>query len=316
LQAAGELVSGLPDVTFLPVLRRGNVRGAIAAGLTPGEGGLDAAGILEGAASGRISCLVLLGADPLADFPDAALARRGFAGVSTVLAVDTHLNGSSSLARVVLPAAAFGEKAGTTTNVEGRVTPLSQRVTAPGTARADWIIAADLATRLGGDLGVTTLDDLHDQLVTTVPAFAPASRSALAAERDGVLLAAAVDGSIDVGDHQPAPTRNAYDVRLVVSRKLYDLGTALKASPSLGHLAGGPRLHVHPLDLDRLGATTATHLKVSSARTSLVLEAEADAGVPRGLAWLAFNRADAEGRGAGELIDSGAGAIDLRVENL
>jgi NADH-quinone oxidoreductase subunit G len=316
LQAIRELATASPDATFLPVLRRGNVRGAITAGLTPGEGGLDAAGILDAAASGRIGCLVLLGADPLADFPDAALARRALAGVSTILAVDTQLSGSSALARVVLPAAAFAEKAGTTTNVEGRVTTLSQKVNPPGTAHADWIIAADVAMRLGGDLGVTSLDELHAQLVATVPAFAPASRAALDAQHDGVLVAAPPAATIDPGDHHPAPTRNAYDVRLVVSRKLYDQGAVVAASPSLAHLAGVPRLHVHPLDLDRLGATTGTSLKVSSARTSVVLEAEADAGVPRGLAWLPFNQADGDGRGAGELIDNTAGVIDLRVENL
>ena len=70
----------------------------------------------------RSTCLVLLGADPLTDCPDADLARRGVAGAAVVIAVDTFLTDSSQLADVVLPAAAFGEKAGTTTNLEGRVT--------------------------------------------------------------------------------------------------------------------------------------------------------------------------------------------------
>jgi NADH-quinone oxidoreductase subunit G len=315
LEAVRELAA-VPGITFLPALRRGNVRGAIAAGLTPGEGGSDAIGILEGAASGRITCLVLLGADPLADVPDAALARRALAGVETILAVDTFLTPSSSLARVVLPAAAFGEKAGTTTNLEGRVSSLDQKVSAPGTAHADWVIAADLARRLGGDLGYTSLDELHDQLVATVPAFAPATRSALAADRDGVLLAPTPESRIEPGEHERPGTRNTYDVRLVVSRKLYDRGTALTASPSMAGLTVPARLHMHPLDLDRLGAVSGTRLKVSTDRTSVVLEAEPDEGIPRGLAWIAFNRADGDGRPAGELIDGTAPVIDLRVENL
>jgi NADH-quinone oxidoreductase subunit G len=315
LEAVRELAA-VVGIRFLPALRRGNVRGAIAAGLTPGEGGADATGILEAAASGRISCLVLLGADPLADFPDAALARRAVAGVGTILAVDTFLTASSSGARVVLPAAAFGEKAGTTTNLEGRVSSLDQKVNPPGTARADWVIAAELARRLGGDLGYDSLDELHDQLVATVPAFAPASRAALSANRDGVLLAPASDGRVELGEYERPGTRNTYDVRLVVSRKLYDRGTALTASPSMVGLSVPARLHMHPLDLDRLGASRGTRLKVSTDRTSVVLEAEPDAGIPRGLAWIAFNRADGDGRPAGELIDHAAPAIDLRVENL
>ena len=156
LQALQAVLGAAPSATVLPVLRRGNVRGALAAGLTPGEGGVDTSGILQAAADGGVSALVLLGADPLADFPDAGLARRGLAGAGVVIAVDTHLTASSRSAHLLLPAAAFAEKAGTTTNLEGRVTALGQKVTAPGSARADWIIAADLAAALGTDLGVAT----------------------------------------------------------------------------------------------------------------------------------------------------------------
>jgi NADH-quinone oxidoreductase subunit G len=311
-QALAAVLAAAPGATVLPVLRRGNVRGALAAGLTPGEGGLATAAILDAAAHGRIGCLVLLGADPLADVPDAALARRGLEGARTLIAVDTHLTGSAARADLVLPAAAFAEKAGTTTNLEGRVSALSQKVTAPGSARADWIIAAELALSLGTDFGVSTVEEVHDQLVASVPAFAPASASALAAERDGVLLAIAPTSLPDVSTPTVTP-RSSYDLRLVVSRTLYDSGVAVAASPSLAPLAPGGRLHVHPLDLDRLGATTGTALKVSSASASLVLEVEADPGVARGTAWLPFNQPSST---AGALLDSTAPVVDLRLENL
>jgi NADH-quinone oxidoreductase subunit G len=311
-QALAAVLSGAPGAKVLPVLRRGNVRGALAAGLTPGEGGLATAGILDAAANGRIGCLILLGADPLSDVPDAALARRGLEGARTVIAVDTHLTASAARADLVLPAAAFAEKAGSTTNLEGRVSALSQKVTAPGSARADWIIAAELALSLGTDFGAGTVEEVHDQLVAAVPAFASASASALAADRDGVLLTIAPTTLADVTTPTMTP-RSSYDLRLVVSRTLYDAGVAVATSPSLAPLAPGGRLHVHPLDLDRLGATTGTALKVSSASASLVLEVEADPGVARGTAWLPFNQPSST---AGALLDSTAPVIDLRLENL
>jgi len=311
-QALAAVLAAAPGARVLPVLRRGNVRGALAAGLTPGEGGLATAGILDAAANGRIGCLILLGADPLSDVPDAALARRGLDGARTVIAVDTHLTASAARADLVLPAAAFTEKTGTTTNLEGRVSALSQKVTAPGSARADWIIAAELALSLGTDFGVSTVEEVHEQLVAGVPAFAPASAAALAADRDGVLLAIAPTSLADEGPPTLTP-RSSYDLRLVVSRTLYDAGVAVTTSPSLAPLAPGGRLHVHPLDLDRLGATTGTALKVSSASASLVLEVEADPGVARGTAWLPFNQPSST---AGALLDSTAPVIDLRLENL
>ncbi len=120
-------------------------------GLRPQPDGLDAAGILNAAAAGSIDVLVLLGADPISDFPDALLARKAIEGARVVVALDAFLTESSSLADVVLPAAVFGEKAGTTTNLEGRVTTVTQRVTPAGTARADWMVAAELADALGQD---------------------------------------------------------------------------------------------------------------------------------------------------------------------
>ena len=98
-------------------------------GRLPEETGLDAAGILTAAAEGKIQALVLLGADPLSDFPDRALARRALAGAGFVVAVDLFLTESARQADVVLAAAGPGEKSGTTTNIEGRVSVVNQKVT-------------------------------------------------------------------------------------------------------------------------------------------------------------------------------------------
>jgi NADH-quinone oxidoreductase subunit G len=311
LAALALLRERVPGLTVLPALRRGNVRGALQAGLNPGEGGHGALGILEAAARGTIGCLVLLGADPLADCPDTDLARRALEGARRIVAVDAFLNESSSQADVVLAAAVFGEKAGTTTNLEGRVTRVAQQVTPAGTARPDWMIAAELALRLDGDLGVGRVDDLTAGLAAAVPAFAAVTPDALDAHPDGVLVSWPV-GDVPAGT-RTTPARNAYDFRLVASRKLYDDGVATDQSPSLRELAPGTWLYLHPLDLGRLGATEGTPLKVSTARTSLVLDAAADTGVPQGTAWVAWNQPDAT---IGDLIDATNPVVDVRVESL
>ena len=51
----------------------------------PAAAGLDTEGVLRAAADGRIDVLVLLGADPLADFPDLDLAERALAGARTII---------------------------------------------------------------------------------------------------------------------------------------------------------------------------------------------------------------------------------------
>ena len=155
VEAAAVLLHARADTRFLVALRRANVRGAIDMGLAPGllpgrvtlddgrqwfhehwstlpdEEGLDATGILTAAAEGRIDVLVLLGADPVADFRDHDLAQRALAGARTVVSIDTFMNRSTEKADVVLPAAGYAETDGTTTNVEGRISVLERKVTPP-----------------------------------------------------------------------------------------------------------------------------------------------------------------------------------------
>ena len=224
--AAGALHRALPGATFLPALRRGNVRGALDLGMAPGllpgrvtlgagrgwyehhwgaapaERGLDTAGMLAAAAEGRIHALVLLGADPVADFPDRDLARRALTSVGSLIAVDTFVTESSRHASVVLAAAAYGEKGGTTTNLEGRVTRLAQKVVAPGAARADWMIAAELADFFETDLGFESSDDIWDEIERVAPAHAGATLALVRApgRADGVLIPPAGDPAAGARD--------------------------------------------------------------------------------------------------------------------
>src|SRR5204863_8088060 len=106
------------------------------------------------------------------------------------------------------------------------------------------------------------------------------------------------------------PAADAYSLRLVVSRSLYDDGTLVQRSPSLARLASAPALRVNPSDLDRLGVTSGGSVRVTSSRTSLELPVAADPAVPRGGARLAW------GGRAADLIDATSAVTDVRVETV
>jgi NADH-quinone oxidoreductase subunit G len=418
--AAAAVHHARPEARFLPALRRANVHGALELGMSPGllpgrvtiDGardwfaerwptlpavrGLDAAGILRAAADGKIDTLVLVGADPLADFPDRDLAERGLAGARTVISCDQFLTDSVKQADVVLPAAGYAEVDGTTTNLEGRVSTLSRKVTAPGTAQPDWAIAAELTFRLGGDLGVESQAQIAAEIAEVAPAFAGLTHDVLvsAAGRDGVVVAlptlrgngaagpadpaatleaaaadagssgmtgedaasgiagdggaapppedaeptAAAEAAPDAGaggDAEPEhaapadvaeptagvplpvwtvidpPSLDAYSLRLVVTRKLYDRGTLVRSSPSLADLAEPATLRLNPHDFDQLGVAEGDDVRVSSNRGNVTVPTIPDAGVPRGIAHLYFNLA---GGRANVLIDGNAPVTDVRVE--
>ncbi len=504
LDAAAYLLDALPDVRFLPALRRGNVHGALDMGLAPGvlpgraalddarewfltawdtvpaERGLDAAGILAAAAEGRIDTLVLLGADPLADFPDHTLATQALTGARTIVACDQYLTASAAQADVVLPVAGFAEKPGTTTNLEGRVSTLAQAVTPPGTARSDWMIATDLAFRLGADLRLESVDQIWEEIEELAPSHAgitldllrspgaadgvvaPLERAPVtgteagveglavggsdvsitggpstpsAEEHHGEAVAADLDaegaepgpekeaavadaaahasqaaqeqddaaqdpgdggnaaeaarrssegddgrmgeagsagggaeqvrssegddgrigeaGSAGGGAEQarssegddgrigeagsagggadgasgkpgtlsfsapvgvpPVPPADAYSLRLVTTRTLYDRGTLVQHSPSIAGLAPRSTIWVNPADSDRLGVTAGGRVRASTARGSLTAEVTPNPTVPRGIAVVGFNL---EGVSAAELIDASDMVTDVRLETL
>jgi predicted molibdopterin-dependent oxidoreductase YjgC len=280
--------------------------------MRPGKNGLDSRGILNAAADGKIECLILLGADPLADVPDADLARRALAGARRIIAVDTFINESSTLADVVLPGAAYAEKSGTTTNIEGRVTTLAHKVTVTGTCRPDWMIATDLAQRLGTDLGFVDVDDITTAIAAAVDGFEGVTPEALSASPNGLL---SIWPATDAEPVQRAAVadRIAYNFRLVVSRRLYDKAVGTAKSPSLAALAPGGAVFVHPLDVAHVGSPIGADVKVSTSRATIVLPLAADESVQRGTAWIPFNQA---GASAGELIDAAAAVTDVRIESL
>ncbi len=87
-----------------------------------------------------------------------------------------------------------------------------------------------------------------------------------------------------------APKADAYKLRLVTGRKLYDAGVMLSMSPSLAPLAAPPVLRVHPTDLERLGVTSGGTVRLRSNRLTVdAIEVVADHFQPRGTAGVPFN---------------------------
>ena len=309
LQAAAAVFEAVPNAKVLPVLRRGNVRGAVVAGLTPQNDAGDAIDILNAAAAGKIDCLVLLGADPMSDVADAGVVLRALAQVKNLISIDTMLTGSNRNADVVLPAAAYGEKSGTTTNLEGRISNLSQKITPRGTSRPDWMIATELGIALGVDIGVSSLEQLNQKLVATVAAFS-ASKDPRSTRGDGVLMTRETPVSISSSSVK-APERNSYDFRLVVSRTMYDKAQSTLASPSLVGIVNDAAIHVHPSELARIGVADGTNVRVGSEGTSIVAPIKANSRVHRGVAWLPFNHTGVD---INPLLNIKGEVTDVRIE--
>ncbi|MCV3206092.1 molybdopterin-dependent oxidoreductase [Mesorhizobium sp. YC-39] len=114
------------------------------------KSGLKAVDMFRAVADGRIKALWIMATNPVDSMPDAdaveaAIKACPFVVVSDVLAeTDTVRH-----AHVRLPAAAWGEKDGTVTNSERRVSRQRAFLATPGEARPDWWIVAEVARRMG-----------------------------------------------------------------------------------------------------------------------------------------------------------------------
>ena len=336
IEVASVITEELPKAKFLVALRRGNVRGAIDMGLSPGllpgrvplenpndeikkiwakaptVEGLDTAGMLRAAADGQLDVLILVGADPLVDFPDQDLANRGLRGAKFVVAIDNFPTLSVANADVVLPATAYGEKGGTTTNIEGRVSRLAQLVTSPSAARDDWMIASELAWRLGGDLKFSSMEEIWSEIEQVAPSHNGITLEKIWADetRDGILI---TETSIQLAIEPSGetPVVDGYGLRLISGRKLYDAGTQTSNCASLSALAQDAELRVNPTELERLGIQDGSEVTIISTKATGVAIAIADESIPRGTAVLPFNN---PGIRANLFINSELPVTDIRIE--
>jgi NADH-quinone oxidoreductase subunit G len=83
--------------------------------------------------------------------------------------VGHHGDAGAAHADVVLPAAAYTEKAGTYVNLEGRVQHGLRAVFPPGDAREDWAILRALSAVLGKPLPFDSFDECRAAMVAAVP---------------------------------------------------------------------------------------------------------------------------------------------------
>ena len=116
----------------------------------PTARGLAYPDIIEAAVAGKIKALWFIATNPAVSFPNYRLLEQALHEVEFLVVQDGfHPTPTSEFAHLVLPAAIWGEKEGTYTNSERRVSKVNPVVAPPGEARPDFDIFLALAERLG-----------------------------------------------------------------------------------------------------------------------------------------------------------------------
>jgi NADH-quinone oxidoreductase subunit G len=317
---AAHALAARTGARFAYVTRRANDRGALAAGVHPAllpggrrfseaderaqveavwgpvmsvEEGRGTMAILEACVAHQIDVLFCIGADPLRDVPDAALARRALQNVPHLVVQGLELASLEPYADVFLPAAAFLEKEGHVTTWEGRGQRLRPVRGAAGISQADWEIFTGLALVMGGDLGWESLEELQAEL------------GGLLAPRESggtPVLPSPVPAARQPGDGELA----LFTYPLLVDEgRLSERADELKAA-----MEQEPFVEVHPQDARSLGLQDGTSVVVRCEAGEAELPLRVTPTVAPGAAFVPFNQ---PGFAANVLL-SGAFHAAARIE--
>ncbi|WP_161626556.1 molybdopterin-dependent oxidoreductase [Desulfatiglans anilini] len=242
----------------------------------PAGTGLDPGEIVEAALAGRLKALYIMGENPLRSMPDpervgAALGRLEFLVVQDILMTRT-----ARLAHVVLPGAAFAEKGGSFTNLEGRVQAFEPGVEPPGEALPDWTILAQLARSLGYPEHYATLEKIRQEIRTAIPAYAE-----IGSRRWGWVAPVETresQGSNSVrfalappASWQPKALDTAFPYEALISAQRWHLGSGTRTSRSERIRDSGKHgeVELSPQDQAALALGAAGRVRVTSAAGSI-----------------------------------------------
>ncbi|WP_374438352.1 molybdopterin-dependent oxidoreductase [Inhella sp.] len=316
----------------------------------PGPGHT-AMAMFEAAARGEIKALWIACTNPAQSLPDQALVRAALQRCEFVVLQEAFAGtATAGFADLALPAATWGEKEGTVTNSERRISRVRAAVPPPGQARADWAIVREVALRLdaalnpqrtplfavtdspealwlehrestaGRDLDIGGLS--YELLERTGPQQWPYQESGKARLYTDHRFATPSGRARFIATPYRAPAESAsakFPLQLTTSR-LRDQWHAMSRSgtvPGLFAHEGAPVLKLHPQDAARRRLKAGELLRLQSARGELVLPLALDAGVAPGQADLPMHWGSEFLAGAGiNALTSGARCPDSQQPEL
>jgi assimilatory nitrate reductase catalytic subunit len=292
----------------------------------PSKPGKHAIEMFEAAADGEIRALWIACTNPAQSMPDQAMVRRALQRAEFVVVQEAFVGTATcAFADLLLPATSWGEKEGTVTNSERRISRVRPAVPAPGETRHDWSIAVDFARRLeqrgfarsattlfpyddaeavwnehrdstrGRDLDITGLSWplLESQGPQQWPLREGDTTGRARLYEDGVFPTD--DGRARFADTPYKPVAEPREARYPFSLntgRLRDQWHGMSRTGTLGRLFGHvpePVVQMHPQDMARRQLAQGDLVHVTSRRGSIVVPVAASPEVGMSQAFIAMH---------------------------
>ncbi|SLN28378.1 nitrate reductase [Pseudooctadecabacter jejudonensis] len=268
--------------------------------------GLKAVDLFAACAAGKIKALWIMSTNPAVSLPDSDGVAAAIANVPFVVTSDMlEATDTNDLAHVLLPAAGWGEKDGTVTNSERRISRQRAFLETPGEARADWRIISDVAARMGfaDAFAYRKPADIFAEYVALDAALSAFPRDldlSIFADADYANLIPTqwpqddkrffADGQFYHPDGKarmvpvtsPALSQPRFALNTGRNRDQWHTMTRTGKSARLGAHLAEPYLEINPCDAVELGAGPGAILKVESPFGSALLRALITDRAPQG----------------------------------
>lgn len=202
------------------------------------DSGLNMVRMIEKAEKGHLKALYIMGENPLRALPQRQRVQNALEKLEFIVVQDILKGETAQEADVVLSGAAFCEKGGSFTNLEGRIQTFTAVVPPPGNAKPDWEILDLLSVRLGMAKTYGSIEKIRSEISKLVPMYRDLSGQADGWIRD---LTADQDQAPAVGNGLISFTPYASSGESVVDRD-YPV-TAILGSVRY-HLGAGTRTHL------------------------------------------------------------------------
>jgi NADH-quinone oxidoreductase subunit G len=338
LNLAGALkIAETEGAGLLEVPEFSNARGLREAGCLPDAGpGLAEVAAAKGTdeiraalEAGEIEGLVLVGVDPLRDFPDTAAWDSALNAAKFVVAFSTFATATAAKADVLFPLETHAEKDGTVTHADGRLQRVRPSAERPGDIRPGYLVLSELAEALGLETGIWSQPSAFEALTAAVPFYGSISDSDIGgkgirwqetegAENAPTAAGASGEGSPDAlragvsGDPSPKSPNDSGAPSLLLGtyRDLW-AGPITELNPPLKFLAPQQRLEISEADAEGLRLASGDKVRVGQNGSSVEASVVVKERVPAGVCFLAEGVAPGNANG---LLNGGP--VRVAIEKL
>jgi formate dehydrogenase major subunit len=276
------------------------------------ETGLTVIEMVNGAGSGTVRAVYVLGEDPMMSDPDTNHVRECLEKLEFLVVQDIFNTETTKFADVVLPGVSFAEKDGSFTNTERRVQRVRQAIPPVGEARQDWDIICDVATRMGYAMHYDSASEIMDELASLTPIYGGMSFERIdqdglqwpcpTADHPGTKFLHKGKFSRGVGhftavDHVPPAELpdDEYPLLLTTGRVLYHWhgGEMTRRAAGLNEVSPEALVEINPIDARKLGISNGDWIKVASRRGEIEARAWVTERALGGIVFIPFHYAEA-----------------------